>query len=215
MLVNRIKTHFCSPSNEQCMSSVSAVTLKAFPLRSERTNRPLSGSLWDLSFWNQTLFSCCQSCRDSTSRSAMVESKQCIWCKKALLHSFVTPDNVHTLASSFKLTISKRANRRCMQNSPSVVCDTYCALREKVTGAACDGCRIWIFIARDNDTDPSNEMDGRQGGRLNLLYVYVGQLFKDFSTRPVAVFPCGNAATGRPQHMASSINLNVRTDFWP
>lgn len=180
MLANRVETHFCSPSSEQCMSGVSAVTLKAFPRRSQRTNRPLSRCLWDLSSWNQTLFSCCQSCRDSASRSATVESKRCIWCKKALLHSFVTPDNVHTLASSFKSTISKRANRRCMQTSPSVVCDTYSTLWEKVTGAARDGCRIWIFIATDNDTDPSNEMDGRQGGRLNPLLFMLADSLKVF-----------------------------------
>ena len=72
---------------------------------SEKTNHPLPHP-FETVIPNQRLFSCCQSCRDSTSRSAKVESKRCGRCKEPLSRFFVAPDNMYNLAISFNFSIT-------------------------------------------------------------------------------------------------------------
>lgn len=108
-IANCIKTDSCLPLNEQCVSCAFVVTHKALPRyakrSSEKTSHPLS-YLFETVIPNQRLFSCCQSSRDSTSRSPKVESKRCSRCKKPLPRLFVALDNGLNLAISFNFAIT-------------------------------------------------------------------------------------------------------------
>lgn len=72
---------------------------------SEKKYHPLS-HLFETVILNQRLFSCCQSCRDSTSRSAKVERERCSRCKTPHQHFFVPLDNAYNLAISFNFSIT-------------------------------------------------------------------------------------------------------------
>lgn len=190
----------------------------------EKKYHPLS-LLLETVILNQRLFSFCQSCTDSTSRSAKVESKRCSRCMNPLSRFFVALDNVYNLAVSFNFAITNgQINSERRKITQQWMCHTLHSLRKGHWSSQWCA-QIWIFIISDNDIKLSNEMDRRGGGGgvrwggvasdYCLFHgcakgLFCIKLCEDFITSPEAQFPLPAIAA---YHTPDQFQHTVRADF--
>lgn len=168
---------FDFPLKKQYVSCTFIATLKALHCYAKKSileNKchPLP-HLFEIVIPNQRLFSSCQSCRHSTSRSAKVESEVCSRCKQPLPRFFVALEMCITLQSPLFHYYKWADQQQHTEIAQPYIC------QKKVNGADCDVHRS------DNDIKLNNEFYGRkrqrrwskggfgEGGRLTTVYVTV------------------------------------------
>lgn len=145
---------FDFPLKKQCVSCTFIATLKALHCYAKKSileNKchPLP-HLFEIVIPNQRLFSSCQSCRHSTSRSAKVESEVCSRCKQPLPRFFVALEMCITLQSPLFHYYKWADQQQHTEIAQPYIC------QKKVNGADCDVHRS------DNDIKLNNEFYGRK-----------------------------------------------------